>query len=307
MERAGHGEIDGEVGCRTVALRDRDNVSPEWPRCPLKPDSFALVVSYARGVNKRETRSPLKGAPLRMPGQSVQEMIDKVVDDEWFPLFGVAVMLVLLTFLEWFKDIFGLAPTPRLYTLMTLGFVAYTWWRWRQIQRKVRPLKLARDGERVVAECLDLVRGDGHWVFHDLVGEGFNVDHVVVGSQGIYTVETKTISKPAGDARVVFDGERVLVAGWAPDRDPVAQAQAQARWLRELLLSMTGREFPVRPVVAYPGWFVESTPSARKADVWVLEPKALLSFIRHEPHFLPKADVALIVNRLKLQMRPRAQ
>lgn len=44
---------------------------------------------------------------------------------------------------------------------------------------------------------------------------------------GIFTVETKTFSKPArGNAKVTFDGENILVNGFRPDRDPVTQARA---------------------------------------------------------------------------------
>ena len=77
--------------------------------------------------------------------------------------------------------------------------------------------------------------------FHDVVGLGFNVDHVIVGPAGVFTVETKTWSKPAkGDAKVVFDGERVRINGFEPDRNPIVQAKAQARWLKEVLAESTG-------------------------------------------------------------------
>jgi len=61
----------------------------------------------------------------------------------------------------------------------------------------------------------------------DVVGDGFNVDHVLIGPAGVFTVETKTHSKPRGDARVVFDGEAIQVAGMEPDRDPVVQARGR--------------------------------------------------------------------------------
>jgi hypothetical protein len=89
-------------------------------------------------------------------------------------------------------------------------------------------------------------------IFHDLIGNDFNVDHVLVGPAGIFTVETKTFSKPArGNAKVTFDGENVLVNGFRPDRDPVTQARAQANWLRNLVLESTGRKVVVRSVVLF--------------------------------------------------------
>jgi len=51
---------------------------------------------------------------------------------------------------------------------------------------------------------------------------------VLIGPAGVFTVETKTRTKPHGDARVTFRGEALLVAGFEPDRDPIVQARAQA-------------------------------------------------------------------------------
>ena len=63
-----------------------------------------------------------------------------------------------------------------------------------------------------------------------------NIDHALIGPGGIFAIETKTISKPqSGKCEVSYDGNRVLVNGRAPDRDPIVQAKACARQLREML------------------------------------------------------------------------
>ncbi len=86
------------------------------------------------------------------------------------------------------------------------------------------------------------------------------------------TVETKTWSKPRrGEARITFDGEVLLAAGMAPDRDPVIQARAQAAWLRAMLSESTGRTFEVMPVVLFPG-LVDDNYLGRRIDSSVLLP-----------------------------------
>ncbi|MBE0548059.1 MAG: NERD domain-containing protein [Rubrivivax sp.] len=118
----------------------------------------------------------------------------------------------------------------------------------------MRALRQGAEGERAVGQFLDRLRGDGYQVFHDVLGEGFNVDHVVIGSAGVFTVETKTWSKPVrGDARISYDGERLIAGSREPDRDPLLQAKAQARWLAALLAESTGRRLTVQPVVVFPG------------------------------------------------------
>ena len=47
-----------------------------------------------------------------------------------------------------------------------------------------------------MGQLLENLRADGARVFHDLVGEGLNIDHVVVSPHGIFVLETKTWSKP---------------------------------------------------------------------------------------------------------------
>ena len=150
-----------------------------------------------------------------------------------------------------------------------------------------------RDGEKAVGQFLECLRESGYRVFHDVVGGSFNVDHMLIGPAGIFTIETKTHSKPIrGKATVIFDGDKISVNGSAPDRDPVTQAKAQASWLRQLLIESTGRKFHVTAVISYPGWFVENKTS-REAEVWVIEPKMLPGFLDHEPARLSTDNVNL--------------
>jgi hypothetical protein len=185
-----------------------------------------------------------------------------------------------------------------------VGSVIYAFVRIRRAWRQVRRLRLGRDGEMAVAEYLESLGRNGVRSLHDLIGEGFNVDHVAVTPQGVLVIETKTISKPVDrDARVMFDGESVTVDGQVPDRDPVVQARAAASWVKRQLKEALGREHAVRPVVVYPGWFVDKVKGARPSDVWVLEPKAIGGFLKREPTVLTEQDMSQIVYFLKRFVR----
>ena len=261
---------------------------------------------YARCMSKPTRRSPLKAAPLRQAGASIQEEIERlfgdVIDDRLALLF-VAFAVWAMALVLWLFP----AP-PRLYFLLTsMGFVGVMAWAippMLRAKRQIDHLRLGLAGERAVGEYLELIAHDGFWVVHDLRGDGFNVDHVIIGTQGVFTIETKTLSKPTvGDARVRFDGEVIKVDSHTLDRDPLVQARAQAAWVRRTLEELTGQAYPVRPVVVFPGWYIERTPSAAKSGVWVLEPKELRGWLSREPHLLPRHAVDLIRNRLKLVAR----
>jgi hypothetical protein len=110
----------------------------------------------------------------------------------------------------------------------------------------------------------------------------------------VFTIETKTYSKPAkGKAEVTFDGERIKIGHWEPDRNPVIQARAQAGWLKSLLMETTGRHFPVHPVIVFPGWFVRSE-GRPKRPIWVLNPKTVTGvrscFLHQRPPFFNPTD-----------------
>lgn len=247
------------------------------------------------------TRSPLRLPPLRVAGQSIQEEIDRVADKAMDHI-GIVMVLFMgwLVFLaSW---VFNLPALTMFIVFSTYLVLALVWSLPRLIRlfRQLGHLRLGRDGERIVAENLEPLKAAGHTVIHDLIGPGFNVDHVVVGPTGVYTIETKTRSKPIrGNPKVYFDGQELRVGGFAPDRDPVTQAHAQARWLQGIVRDMTGRTFPVKPVIVFPGWFVERTTREASSQVWVLEPKALPKFIANEPARLAEEDAAMITDRLR--------
>ena len=159
--------------------------------------SANLIAARIKAVKRTPSRSPLRAPPLRYPGQSVQEEINRIREqfDSELVLLIIAVTVTAMGLLQWV-----LRTPPLTFFIVTLvialGAGIYTGPKMLPVIRALKHLRQARDGELAVAECLDLLRDDGCRVLHDVVGDSFNVDHVVIAPQGIYTVETKTFSKP---------------------------------------------------------------------------------------------------------------
>ncbi len=250
-----------------------------------------------------KTRSPLKDKPLRVPGQSLQQEWQDLWDDKVVPWMLMALLFIMLAVLEWFRSWRALPPSPWTVTLAAAGLTAFAAWRTFKWLPRLRALRQGMDGERAVGQFLERLREQGYQVFHDVPGEGFNLDHVCIGSAGAFTVETKTWSKPVrGHARILYDGVHLLVNGFEPERDVIAQAQAQAAWLKRTLAESTGRVVPVQPVVVFPGWFVEASPGAQH-PVWVMEPKGLPAFLAQEPARLAPEDARLAAYHLSRYIR----
>lgn len=235
-------------------------------------------------------KSPLKSSPLHNPGQSLDEEIQKVFDDKVTPYALALSYILVLALLEWIRWYTKTPPNPKIYTLLAIIAVPFCFYKLARIRKTIKQLKLGRDGERAVGQYLEELRVKGYRVLHDIVGNGFNVDHVVFSPKGIYVIETKTISKPEkGEARVFVSDEKLLLNGKTMDRDPVVQAKAAAGWIADLLKESTGKSFQVKPVVVFPGWYVEG----RRLDAWVLNPKALPTYIDNEKAVVTPEDVQL--------------
>ncbi|MGD0016317.1 MAG: nuclease-related domain-containing protein [Verrucomicrobiia bacterium] len=256
-------------------------------------------------MSKEPKRSPLREKPLRQAGQSVDEQIDHLLDDKWMFYFMLASYWIVVAILAWMYRFFP-QQNPLLITLIAVLVSVYATTKAVAVKRQVEQLKLGRQGERVVGQHLEELRANGYRVLHDIVADSFNIDHVLIGPAGIFSIETKTISKPSDpNAKIAYDGEMVTIAGFIPDRNPVIQAKAEADWLRKLIKKSTGRDVHVRPVVLYPGWYI--TPQPKGVEVWVLNLDAFPAFIYHEELTLTAEYIHLITHHLELHVRATAK
>ena len=127
-----------------------------------------------------ETRSHIREKPLHVPGQSIDETINRVWDDR-----GVHYILLFSVFTcaaayDWYRTITKIPTQPWITTAVALAVTVYCLWGLLRLRKLTKQLEQGRDGERLVAEALDTLREEGGRVFHDIIADEFNVDHVVV-------------------------------------------------------------------------------------------------------------------------------
>ena len=217
---------------------------------------------------------------LNNPGESTERRRwDLLVENGLLP-FVVATFAVIAAAQEWLFKLLGSRPHPWVWTVTAIGAVLFAVMRVRRMRGSVHNLVRGVQGEKEVAEVLDELKSRGYRVFHDLEGDGFNVDHVLVGPTGVFAIETKFRTKPEGqNPTVAYDGQHILVNGHRPDRDPVVQARASAHYVSKRMRDVVGEHVSVRSVVLFPGWWVSEQPNA---EVWVLNPMRLLGYLRQE-------------------------
>jgi hypothetical protein len=232
---------------------------------------LVLIVAMAidRRRRKRFERPPQTEKLLRPPGYSLSVQLDETVDKIVNAMLSACVLCycagvsVVLTvqLLAAHATVLWLAPA----VVLQVGFaVAGIWATLRAFRqyRTAQDYRLGLRGEQAVAEALNEAADCDFRVFHDLqTGKLGNIDHVAVGTRGVFLIETKARRRRKSRNQqaqhvVVYDG-KTLQFPWGHDAEAIPQAERNARWLSGYLTKKTGENVAVQPLVVLPGWFVE--------------------------------------------------
>jgi hypothetical protein len=229
---------------------------------------LAIYLLLDRKKRRRaQRRSPIGIDLLRSPGHTVREHLDEATLDVMSDILVLSVipMLILATYLAQ-AQIRGLGQMNYLVPFYIGGAILFIGGMIRKLikaSERLDHLKAGFDAELAVGQELDQLMLQGARVFHDFPAEGFNIDHIVISTSGVFAIETKGYTKP-GDmsgkeaAKVTFDGKVLKFPTWTTG-EPIEQAERQAQWLSKWASSATGEPVLAWPVVALPGWFVERT------------------------------------------------
>ena len=226
---------------------------------------------YRKWRDRDGSRSPIEHKVIFGAGEQLRKRVDDLTDSmnggltTLFFLGPYFLAAWALPKLDWarLKVTFG-------DWLLIAAFLLMAVWAVRRIivhgnmrRRALAGLK----AELYTAQELNRLIGMGCTVLHDVPGEGFNLDHVVIGPRGVYMVETKSVRKPKGRAGgkshvVAYDGECLRFPNRLT-REPLEQARRQAQWLSHLLSRAMGRAMRATPTVALPGWYIEGRATGK--------------------------------------------
>lgn len=260
-------------------------------------------------IKRRQEKPPLEFKLLRGPGESLRLRMQKF-DENGIFLVGATALAPVFAALSVFGVLLWLTPTLRLSYALAIVSCAFFpalyfagRWALRMLFRN-RNDWLGYLGERVTGEALGVLTSLGYRVYHDIPAESggakFNVDHAVVGPNGLFVIETKTRRK--GRARPGFEAHKVSYDGkclswpWAEDTFGLAQAERNARWLADELNRLTGFRLAAQPVLSLPGWYV--VPKGL-GPVIVVNHKQLVTAITRGPKdVLTGEQIELIARQL---------
>ena len=160
----------------------------------------------------------------------------------------------------------------------------------RGLRHVERYFKGARGEERVAGILQKLP--DGYHVFNDFVACGRHVDHVVVGSGGIFAVETKFWL-----GRVTLEDGHILLDGQLTDRPPLKQVLKEAEAVRNEL-AKRGWKGEVTPVLAFASDTFEAK-IAESGGVVIINSNALEASFASVRTVLPPAELDRLVRLME--------
>lgn len=154
-------------------------------------------------------------------------------------------------------------------------------------------------GEESVARTLNRLPANWH-VFHGVearalaAGGGADIDHVVVGPNAIFAIETKNWS-----GRITTEDNTILCDGEPPDRDPLDQARNAAASLREQLQAASTPTPPIIPILCFCG-DARPTGLTGLAGVMICNEEQLCAIMeKHQDTPMPDACRAAAIEWLK--------
>ena len=273
--------------------------------------AIVMTVLYLLRKSRRIKgyRSPFTDNFLRNPGESLSRQIMEVNDRITEYMFLVITVPVLFYAVYISSLHFGNSKLSisifTVFIIVGIGVIAFYLFKLIKMLNLRRSYRMGYEGEIAVGQELNQLMRDGYYVYHDFPADKFNIDHIVVGTPGVFAVETKARSKPTSkdrkaDAKVKYDGKCLRFPN-GTDVESIEQAKQQADWLSKWLQSAVGEAVKVRPVVALPGWFVERVASG---GISVINPKNFRSIAKpKDGSILSGQMMSRIVHQLERKCR----
>ena len=239
--------------------------------------TVAIAMFTRKLIDKNRTAPFNIAAERRMPGHG---LLSDIIDCTFRFAFYLALSLIAFLYPLATYGVAMLTNTPApsiwVYIVIGLGMLIYSIYQVLRNMKKRIHLRLGLEAEWAVSSELNELRSKGYHVYHDIQCEGFNIDHLVVGPNGVFCVETKGRSKPLDKTKtkqfkVQVKGDLLQFPTWQ-DKESVPQAIRQAKWATNWLTTATGDTVSTHPVLVIPGWYIERP---HKPIVPVLAHKAL--------------------------------
>jgi len=276
--------------------------------CGILSLMLAVLNLLRRRIRLKSLRPSFRQNLLRIPGGSLLRRLDNLNEQiNLYLIYVLMLPLIIYSTLISYSYFQATQPSPALIwmsAIICIALIAYLVFILVRLLSQRKRIRLDYEGELAVAQELNQLMLQGFRVYHDFPADTFNIDHIMVGTIGVFAVETKTRGKGtgsgSGEATVTYDG-RMLNYADSSDFETIEQASQQADWLSKWLEGATGEPIAVRAIVTLPGWVVRRT----SADgIPVVNPGQFASLFEH---IKPRPVSETMLKRIQEQLEQKCR
>jgi hypothetical protein len=167
-----------------------------------------------------------------------------------------------------------------------------------KLKKRISHADTGAKAEQAVAEALQEL-SDDYYVFHDLEFPGFNIDHVILGPNGIFLVETKSQK-----GNITQENDVLLRNGRKFFKDFLKQCWSQAYSLRDHLNAERLRGLSIKPILCFSRGFVEIRGPVKGVEI--LNIRYLRPYILSQRGSLPDQAMDQIIPLLAAALSDQA-
>ena len=268
------------------------------------------LVRHQRRLYKQGKALPFTNYPLPLPGDSGLNRKEHILKTRIFPFFYLTIILIGATTGATLPTFLPYITILTLITTMLFGALLYN-----QIP-KLDKNRQALQGEQLVAEYLnnpfrDHVAGNVR-IYHDIpFNKTGNIDHLIICRQGIFLINTKTMTINLDDPRPTLIREHNTLKFYKTQTplpyNPFPQIINQTARFSDLLQKIVNTNPTKLPIprldgiLFFPGWHIADFKS--NPAVPVMNPKGLVAHINQFPNTLSNNDVKEYSNLLTSWIR----
>lgn len=224
---------------------------------------------------KEATKSPFSEKLLRAPGESLRLKIEDIRDQMGDLFFKLGCCLLIPCIFCLLISKLALIVVTFVMTIVSIPCYILGVRQWRKIKvlrEQLINYRLGFDGERYVAAELMPLLAEGYQVFHDFIYDmdpggddsTFNIDHIAVGPEGVFVIETKAKRKSTQSSNnelepneLCMKGKKLQFPNGTITGQPIEQAERHAEKFQRWIAKSGVQGITVRPLVVYPGWYVK--------------------------------------------------
>jgi len=157
-------------------------------------------------------------------------------------------------------------------------------------------ITLGERGEKVVGAVLDELQSEEYQAVHAIRGNGYDIDHVLVGPGGVFVIETKYRK---GSGLITFrNGQGMFVGERRRWNNAIKQAKSGACEVARIIEQCCDKSPWVWPLVVFVGnWVVADQWVSTDARVFTSE--SLQSYIRQQQPILKRSEIKSIASHLE--------